>query len=195
MKKTAFIQALKTKLSGKFPEEEITHAIGYYDEIIEERILHGEEEEEIIDRLGSIDSIASIITTEIIVKRSPSKSAKDNWKNFLLILAICSSPVLLPIGIGFVVLVAGLLIAFVSVVFALFVAVVSITASLFPIIIGLIGSGATWAEIILAFGLTLFGLGILSVASIKLYEIGVWIFSEVSRLFTKVVNKKIKEKK
>jgi uncharacterized membrane protein len=195
MRKTAFIQALKTKLAKRFPEEEINNAIGYYNEIIEERILHGEEEEEVIGRLGSIDSIASIITTEIIVKRTPSKSAKDNGKNFLLILAICTSPVLLPIGIGFVLLVAGLLIAFIAVVFALFIAVVSIAVSLFPIVIGLIGSGATAAEIILAFGLTLLGLGVLSVASIKLYETGVWVFSEVSRLFTKVVNKKIKENK
>jgi uncharacterized membrane protein len=193
MNKLEFKNELVKKLSRTFPDDEIQNAILYYEEIIDERCEHGEYEENIIHSFGDISTIVSKITAEIVVKRSETKSVKIAWRNFIIILAICSSPVLLPVGIAFVGVAIGLGVAFISVVFALLLAAIAVAISLIPLLGGLFYAGAGIAEIILGAGLILISFGLITMVLIKIYQIGVWLFAKVSQLFGRIVNRKIKE--
>src|SRR5690606_8549628 len=63
----------------------------------------GLDEEEAINSLGSIETIINEIKINIVSKRSDEKKT-NTLKNFLIILGICSTPILLPLGITFTVL-------------------------------------------------------------------------------------------
>lgn len=192
MNKLEFKRELNKRLSRTFPDNEIKEALEYYDEIIDERVEHGETEEQVIASLGEIPTIVSKITAEIVVNRANSKSVKDAWRNFFIILAICSSPVLVPVAIAFVAVVFSLVIAFGAVVFSLIVATGAILVSLIPMMIGLFASGASIYEIMLGIGILLVVVGVFTIVIIKLYQLGSWLFIHVSKLFSQIVNKKTK---
>jgi uncharacterized membrane protein len=192
MNKKTFEQELVKRLSKTFPALEIQNAVNYYAEIIDERVEQGESEEEVIASFGEMNTIVSKITAEIVVNRSNSKSVKDAWRNFFIILAICSSPVLVPVAIGAVAVVASLVIAMVAVVFSLLIAAGAILIALIPVVIGLFATGAGAAEILIGIGVAFVVLGLLTIVVIKCYQIGVWVFIKISEIFTKIVSKKTK---
>lgn len=192
MNKLEFKRELNKRLSRTFPDNEIKEALEYYDEIIDERVEHGETEEQVIASLGEIPTIVSKITAEIVVNRANSKSVKDAWRNFFIILAICSSPVLVPVAIAFVAVVFSLVIAFGAVVLSLIVATGAILVSLIPMMIGLFASGASIYEIMLGIGILLVVVGVFTIVVIKLYQLGSWLFIHVSKLFSQIVSKKTK---
>jgi uncharacterized membrane protein len=192
MNKITFHHELVKRLSKTFPDVEIQNAVNYYEEIIDERVEHGETEEDVVASFGEMQTIVSKITAEIVVNRSNSKSVKDAWRNFFIILAICSSPVLVPVAIAFVAVLVGLAVTFVSVIFALVVAAGAILISLIPIMIGLFATGAGVPEIMIGIGAALIVLGLLTVVIIKCYQIGAWVFIKISALFTEIVSKKTK---
>ena len=75
MTKQEFIEALRARLSG-LPQKEAEERIGFYIEMIDDRIEEGLTEEEAVANIGSVDEIASQIVGEIPL----SKIIKENIK-------------------------------------------------------------------------------------------------------------------
>lgn len=107
MDKNEFVLKLKEALKNKFSETEISEAISYYEEIIAEGVEAGKTEAEIIEGFGDIEKIVARITVDIVENRSDSKDIKKSWKSFVAILAICTSPILILLAIGFVAIAIG----------------------------------------------------------------------------------------
>ena len=130
MNKNEFLNQITNALSG-LPQEEIKKTLDYYSEIIDDAVEDGDDEQEVIARLGSIDDIAEKIINETPIR----KFVKEDVKNYnmsipVIILLIIGSPIWL-----------SLLISALSVVFSVYAAIWTVIASLFAVFAALALSG------------------------------------------------------
>ena len=101
MRKNEFAELLHNRLSG-LPQSDINERVGFYVEIIEDRVEDGVSEEEAVSELGSVDEIVSQILSEIPLskiarERVKSRKRMNAWEIVLLILG---SPIWLSLGIS-----------------------------------------------------------------------------------------------
>lgn len=113
MKKQEFLDELRTRLAG-LSKDDLENRIGFYDEMISDRMDEGKSEEEAVAEIGSVDSVVGQIADEtpllkIVTEKAKPKRSLRGWEIALIILGF---PLWLPLLItGFVLcLVAYLLI-------------------------------------------------------------------------------------
>lgn len=192
MNKEKFYQELLKKLKG-FDKNEAKAIIEYFDELIEEKIDNGYTEEEAIKSFGNVDDIIRSIKAEVVIKRSNDKKT-NSLRNFLIILGVCSSPILIPIGIAFFIVFISLFICLISIFFAFSSAAIAVFVSSIYISISMMTSGTEIAIILLVIGGALLATSILSVLSISIYRISKIILHFINNLFGKLIKNRIKKK-
>lgn len=192
MNRSEFLKEISKRLID-FDKEERDKIIEYYDELISDYCDEGYSEDEAIKKLGDIDHIIKNIKADIVIERSNKKNS-NSFKNFIIILGICSSPVLIPIGVSF-------FITFLAIAFALFIVFLSLSfgsvASLFGTIfsvIDLIASGDDIGFILIVLGIGLMSTGLLGLLAYYLYQLSSLILNYINKAFSKLIKKKtIKE--
>lgn len=190
MNKTEYLKELSDKLK-KLPREEAMEAVQYYSEYFEDAGV--ENEQSVIDRLGSPEQLSKQIISECAIKSLdvPKKTVKGGLDTvWIVILAICAAPFAFPVAA-----------AMVSAIGALVAAVIAITGSIFIAGIALILAGfislyAAFMVIIanvpagiltIGVGLLLIALGIVStLGGIALARV---MFLGIAALFKKVIKK------
>lgn len=90
MNKQEFLGKLKTNLSG-LPEKEVQDSLGFYSEMIDDRMEEGLSEEDAIRDIGSAEEIAKQIIAEtplikIVKNKIKPKRTIAAWETVLLIL-------------------------------------------------------------------------------------------------------------
>ena len=101
MRKKEFLNQLRANLSG-LPESELEERLGFYSEIIDDRIEEGLMEEDAVSEIGSPDKIAEQIISEIPLL----KLAKDRIKlrrritALETVLLVIGSPIWLSLAIA-----------------------------------------------------------------------------------------------
>ena len=100
MTKQEFLTSLRAKLQG-LPKEDIDERVSFYEEMINDRIDEGEDEETAVAELGSVDDVVRTIAADIplakIVKhRMTPKKRIPGW---VIALIIVSFPFWLPLVI------------------------------------------------------------------------------------------------
>ena len=117
MTKHSFLSALHKKLSD-LPQAEVEERLGFYSEMIEDRMEEGLSEEEAVAAVGSVEEIAAQIATDIPLKKEKNQPKKERkaWKTVLL---IAGSPIW-----------GALLIAAAAVVFALYISLWAVVVAL-----------------------------------------------------------------
>ncbi len=123
MNKQEFLAELKAELTG-MPREDLEERIGFYSEIIDDRIEEGLTEEEAVAELGSIEDITNQIMSEIPLTKLVKEKVKPGrtlraWEIVLLALG---APVWL-----------SLLIALSAIVISIYVVIWSVIVSLWAI--------------------------------------------------------------
>ena len=110
MTKKEFLSRLRKKLR-KLPIAESRERIGFYSEIIDDKIEEGLSEEAAVAEAGSIDDIANQIMDEATTshKRAETKKNVSAWQ---IVLLIIGSPVWLPILISIFAVVWSIVITF-----------------------------------------------------------------------------------
>ena len=121
MTKQEFLTSLRAKLQG-LPKEDIDERVSFYEEMINDRIDEGEDEETAVAGLGSVDDVVRTIAADIplakIVKhRMTPKKRIPGW---VIALIIVSFPFWLPLVItslslvfsGFVLIWAMVIVAY-----------------------------------------------------------------------------------
>jgi len=141
----------------------------YYEEVISDRVEAGEDEETVV---ASYD--IKKIAAESRYKESKAeleKLSKENrkWKVWVVVLALFSAPITIPLGIAFIAVIFSLGIAAIS------IAAVAITAPVWGIIGGIqvmAGGGGAWAGILLiSAGLLILGLmGFFTIWAVKVVK-------------------------
>ena len=93
MNKNQFLIALMAKLNG-LPYEDIERSVGYYSEMIDDRIDEGMSEEEAVAALGSIEDIATQILGETsLVSLLKQKFKKRRLQTWEIVLLAVGSPI------------------------------------------------------------------------------------------------------
>lgn len=191
MNKEVFFMVIREKLS-KFNKNEVDKIIDYYNELIEEKKENGLSEEDAIESFGDIRKIINTVTTDLIIENS-NNDKSNTFRNFYIILGICASPILLPIGIALFAVVFSLFVVFVSVYFALIVSAFAVILAIIPLIIELQSQGLDISTVLLIIGAFLTSSGILILLTITTYKIGKFILNWVIKQFSKLIKNKSKK--
>ncbi|OXS76065.1 hypothetical protein B1B04_03455 [Lysinibacillus sp. KCTC 33748] len=127
MNRASFLKKLRGKLQ-RLPAHEIDIALAYYEEYFDEA---GEEnEQKIIQQLGSPSHVASQIMADYALKdlETTSTSTKKNMSAiWIIILAILSAPLSLPL----LAVAIALIFSFGAVVFSVIIAIIATVLSIF----------------------------------------------------------------
>jgi len=176
MKKAEYLAALKKKLN-RLPENEIDNALRYYEEYFDEAGV--EKEQTVIAQLGTPDNVAAKIIGEYAVGTG-AKNKRGRLKNiWVLILAICASPIALPLVLAVVIVALALIVSLLSVFFAFGVSGVACVLSGIAGIFG--GVYALFLDP--SAGIFYIGFGLLSVALGGALSLGVVKFAKVTFLW------------
>ncbi|MDD3382494.1 MAG: DUF1700 domain-containing protein [Bacilli bacterium] len=194
MNKNEFVLKLKEALKGKFSDSEIAEAVSYYEELILEGIDSGKTEEEIVSGFGEINKIVAKITTDIVDNRENSKNIKGSWKSFVAIVAVCTSPVLIILAIAFTAIVIGLFIGFIGMVIGIFSSMIVALVATVPLIIELFSGTLGLGDGFIVIGIFIFALSLLGALVIWVYNLSVFLFNKITKLFSKVIKKKVEVK-
>ncbi len=131
MTKIKFLLALHEKLKG-LPREDVEERLGFYSEMIEDRIEEGISEEEAVAAIGSVDEIAEQIIADIPLSKIARERIKPKrrLKAWEIVFLVLGSPIWLSI-----------LIAVIAVVFSLYVSLWAVIISLWSVFISITACG------------------------------------------------------
>ena len=113
MNKKEFLDNLRAALAG-LPESDLEERLGFYEEMIDDRIDEGCSEEEAIARLGTVEQIIEQIAAEtplsaLVKKKIKNRRRMRTWEIVLLSVgSVVWAPVLLSLIAGAIVLYAVL---------------------------------------------------------------------------------------
>lgn len=123
MNKQAFLGELQSRLSG-LPQNDINERLGFYSEMIDDRIEEGVEEEKAVADIGSIDEIVTQILADYPLSKLVKEKVKPkrSLRAWEIVLLIVGSPIWL-----------SLLIAAAAVIFSLYITLWALLISLWAI--------------------------------------------------------------
>lgn len=130
MKKSEFLNELQAKLSG-LPQQDLDERLGFYSEMIDDKIEEGISEEEAIAQIGSTDEIVSQILADcplgkLVKEKVKPKRSLRPWK---IVLLIVGSPLWLSLLIAVFAVALSLYITLWSLVISLWAVFISFAAS------------------------------------------------------------------
>ena len=164
-------------LKKHFYTDEVKRIIDYYEEMINDRIQTGEDEKEVLAEYN-IDSIVKEMTLDVLVKRENNTLGYVSKSLKQLLIILLSTPLLIPIGALFLVILILL--------FSIAITSFSIVfASLLVFIVFLIDLFSTGLTISETFGL----LGISLMAISVIFLCSYWIFSFMYNLLKNMLTK------
>ncbi|BCR36641.1 DUF1700 domain-containing protein [Mariniplasma anaerobium] len=182
-----WLKELERELRLRFYVNEVSDIISFYEEMIEDRLASGEDIDDILSDYDAKE-IAKSMTTDVVMKRANdtyqavAKSSKQLLK-FLL-----STPLLLPIGFAYVII----LIVFGSIIFSLGVAILASTFAIAVVLINMFQAGLGQNEIIAFTGAALIGFSFMTFILIWISKATLYISKELIELFSKLAKKKEK---
>jgi len=192
MNKLEFLDALQARLSS-LPESEIHRILGYYAEMIDDRVESGMSEEEAVAALGSLDSIIESIMYDLSIPtlvraRVKESSHKFGNKALWVILVILTFPFWFPAVMACFGAVFSIFMALWGVIIGLFVAIGVLAVSGVGCIAGgfffLFTRPLPMALFTLGVGCILTGVTIFMIKPIK--HIAKWIGKGISSLVRKI---------
>jgi len=194
MNRSEFFNKLEQELA-RVSKEEKDAALDYYNEYFDDA---GEEnEQKVIEELGSPAQIAARIKADIAVRRLGSDHKPSVKKGisavWLVILAILAAPIALPLAVGAAALAFGLLLALVGILIALIASVAAFFIAGIVVVAAGIAAVATSIPVaIFTVGIGLAVLGITILIGILVVLAARGIFGSVARGMNRQLNKKSK---
>ena len=131
MKKSEFLDQLRSKLSG-LPPEDINERLSFYSEMIDDRIEDGVPEDEAVNDIGSVEEVVNTILAEYPLSKLVKNKVKPKKRMpvWAIVLLIIGFPMWFPI-----------LISIFSVVFSIYITVWAVLVSFFISSVALVVSG------------------------------------------------------
>ena len=155
MTKQGFLAQLRKGLAG-LPQEDIEERVGFFNEMIEDRMEEGLTEEEAVAAAGSVEEIVAQTVADIPLSRIAKERIKPKrqLKTWEIVLLVLGSPIWFSLGV-----------AVIAVVFALYVTLWSLVIALWAVFVALIVSSValiTVGTVLVCMGNFLTGVGLLS---------------------------------
>lgn len=188
MNKEQFLKQLRASLKN-FSAEEVDRAVGYYDEIISDKIERGADEREVIASLN-IKDISKDIQLDILSVRTASPSnLQKTTSSAWVALALLASPALFPIAISLFVVFITVIVTSAALMVAFLATSAALIIALIPSIIYIAG-GAGAGEAALAAGAILICAALFGFLTIGFYYVTKMIVNAIAKLATKLAKKK-----
>lgn len=195
MNKQEFLAELKAKLIG-LPQDDIEERLGFYSEMIDDRVEEGLTEEQAICELGTIESIATQIMSEIPLTKLVREKVKPSRKLSVweIVLLVLGSPIWLSLLIALFAIVISIYAVVWSVIISLWAVEFSLAAcsvggvfaSVFFMAKGNLVSGAAMLGAgILCAGLAIFGFHGCKYATSAILKLSKKIFIWIKSCFVK----------
>ncbi|AMP20958.1 hypothetical protein AZF37_07105 [endosymbiont 'TC1' of Trimyema compressum] len=201
MNKEVFLENLKQKITS-IPKKEQYKMIFYYDEYISDAVEAGQIEAEVINAIGSIDSLAEQLLEnydkeKVFTEAKEKPTLSNGFKVLIALLALFSVPLTIPL----VIFVFVLALAFILLIVAILVAFLASSIALLITSIGLIVTAVQALVIAPGYGLALFapalinfGLGILLLpALVKLVHLAIKLFAFLGNKLSSAIKRKDKK--
>lgn len=180
----AWLRELERALNKKFYKDEASDIVSYYEEMIEDRISHGEDFEDIVKDY-QIDQIVKSMTPEVLSKRDNNTYKKTAKSMGQLTQVLLSTPLLLPLGIVYIVL---LIISFSMIVTILGIGFGAVVG-LGTILVNIASIGIGSAESFVLVGAAVIGFAVAVLVCAVILKI-VWEMSKlILKWFVKIVRK------
>ena len=195
MDRASYLKKLRSKLS-RLPAHELNAALVYYEEYFDEAGV--ENEQQVIAQLGSPSVVASQIMADFAIKdldATPASTKKNMTAIWLIILAILSAPLSIPL----LAVAVTLIISVGAVIFSFVVAIVATVLSIFlggvvSLIAGFFVLTEHWptALLFIGIGLIVTGLGALLFPAVArlIKKIGLVCVEVLASLFRKITKKR-----
>ena len=191
MNKKEFYREIRSNLKD-FRSEEVERIVEYYAEIIDEKIEEGVTEEEAIKSLGDLKSNLNVIKADLVIERSEEKKS-HGFRNSLIILGICSSPILIPIGISFFIVLFSLVFVLFVLLFSFAIAAISVLIGTCGLLIQLIVEGNSIGLILMLLGGGLVGVSIFSLLSYGVFKFSKFSLNFLNKLFSNIIKRRSKK--
>lgn len=171
MNRKEFIDKLRREIS-KLPQDEIDAAIEYYEEYFDE--AGPENEQEILERLGSPKKVAAQIKSQYAVrlfddeeKPTARKGVSAIW---YVIIGICAAPVSIPLAIALGAVAMAIFVSVVCCIVAVFAGIIGcIAGAVACIVIGIMAIPAAFSSSVLLVGTGLGALGFMAAMGVLLF--------------------------
>lgn len=187
MNKEQFLRQLRASLKN-YSVEEIDKAVGYYDEIISDKIERGADEKEVIAALN-IKDITKEIQLDILSVRTASPSnLKKTTNSAWVALVLLASPALFPISIALFVVFFTVIVTSAALMIGFLATSVGLIISLIPTIVYFAG-GVGAGEAVLAAGAILVCAAVFGFLTIAFYYVTKLIINAIAKLATKLARK------
>ncbi|MBE0700544.1 MAG: DUF1700 domain-containing protein [Acholeplasmataceae bacterium] len=184
-----WLKLLETELKKKYDAHEVEDVLSYYEEMIQERLDSGETIKVILADYD-VKSISKTIAPNVLMNRSTETYQKVIRSTRQLLVALLSTPLWIPLGILYVVV---LIIAGSMMLTSVIITGVTLLAST-QFLIDMISGSLGLAEIFGLLGISMMIVGLMILFSVWLYK---WMETLVKKLiyyFSKLA-KRIGEKK
>lgn len=197
MTKREFISELKSQLS-RYDEQEVASALQYYIEIIDDKMDNGLSEYAAVKSLGTPQSVALSIRSELVVKQVERTERHENKKggiknSRILLATMLASPVLLPLGIGLIAVLFALTVTLGSLLLAFSLSAGACLLSIAPALFIMISDGMGFLAILLTTGGLLVAAGVCGLLFSVLLKCAQVILFSINKAFSKKASKKLSE--
>ena len=133
MRKQEFLDRLRKGLAG-LPKRDIEERLGFYSEMIDDRIEEGLSEEEAVSGVGSVEEIAAQIVGEAPLSKKKSEAdPKRKMRAWEIVLLVLGSPIWFSLAVAAIAVAFSLAVAAISVFFSLYVVIWSVLISLWAV--------------------------------------------------------------
>ncbi len=138
MNKQEFIENLRAKLSN-LPDEDIEERIGFYSEMIDDRMEEGLSEEEAVLQIGSENEIEEQIPADTSLPKQTeiNRKSKKRLKVWVIVLLALGSPIWLSLAIA----AFAVLLSLYAVLWSLIASLWAVFASLIACVLAGVGAG------------------------------------------------------
>lgn len=153
----AWLRELERALNKKFYKEEASDIVSYYEEMIEDRMSSGEDFEDIVKDY-QIDQIVKSMTPEVLSKRNNNTYKKTAKSMGQLTSLLLSTPLLIPLGIMYVILLIigfSMVVSILGIAFGAVIGLGSILANIVSIGIGTAESFALIGASVIGFAVAI----------------------------------------
>ena len=180
----AWISELERALSKHFYQEEVDDIVAYYQEFFEERMANGESFDDIAQSYP-IDTIIKSMRPVVLLKRKNDTYSKQAKSMRQLFYVLWSTPLLIPLGIVYLILMIISLSLVISIMGITFSGIVALAALVFDVLGTQLGTAESFAII----GTSMVALGVAALASSLVLGV-VWQMSKwIYRWFIKIIRK------
>ncbi len=184
-----WLETLRKELSRSFYADEVDKIVSYYEEMINDRLDHGETLSHILESYD-IKTIVRQMTPEVLAKRSDDSFSNIMKSAKLLLIALLTTPLWIPLGVIYLVsFIVVITLGFVAIVVG-FSSLVGVFGFIFELLTG---------ELALAETLVMIGLGLITTVIVLLVALGlITVVSMVTKkmvYYTSLIAQKIGEKR